>query len=95
MRKGIAEGQSNIHFDLKTLKDLQKKGYKYVQVKGLTTDKHYDYTDPQIIVLVPLKELSSDPNKKDIYEPIESEILEQWATETDDNFEIVIGKPIA
>ncbi len=94
MRKGIAEGQSGTQFSLKSLIDLQSKGYKYVQIKGLTTDKHYDYTDPQLIVLIPFKELSSDPNKKDIYEPIESDILLEWARDTDENFEIVIGKPL-
>ena len=91
MRKGITEGRSAIHFDRKALAKLESKGYTYVQIKGLTFDKHYDYTNPHFLVLVPLKELPSDQDKKDIYEPIQSEILQQWAVDSNDNVEIVIA----
>lgn len=91
MRKGLAQGQSVTHFDSAALKELQVNGYKFVQIKGLTVDKHFDYIEPHFIVLVPLKELSTDQDKKDIYEPLPSEILQQWATERDDHFEVVIA----
>ena len=91
MRKGIAEGQGAQRFDVKTLEGLERKGYKYVQIKGLTKDKYYDYIEPHFLVLVPIKELPSDPNQKDIYEPIGSPILQQWAKETDERLEIVIA----
>ncbi len=95
MRKGIAEGQGAIRFSIKALEILETKGYKYVQIKGLTTDKYYDYIEPHFLVLVPIKELPSDPNQKDIYEPIRSPILEQWAKETDERIEIVIASTYA
>lgn len=91
MRKGIAEGYGAVPFDMQTLEDLERKGYKYVQLKGLTMDKHYDYIEPHLMVLVPLKELPSDPNQKDIYEPIRSCILAQWAREKNEHFKIVIA----
>ncbi len=94
MRKGLSEGQGALIFDLKTLKKLENKGYKYVQIKGLTVDKHYDYIEPHFVLLTPLKELPSDPAKKDIYEPIESEILQQWANERNDHFEIMIAQAV-
>jgi len=91
MRKGINEGQFSTRLDLNSLKELQNKGYQYVQVKGLTSDKHYDYTDPHFIVLVPMKKLPSDQDKKDIYEPIKSKILQQWAQEVNNGVEVVIS----
>ena len=91
MRKGIAEGQGALQLDLKMLAKLERKGYKYVQITGLTMDKHYDYIEPHFILLKPIKELPSDPAQKGIYEPINSKILQQWAKEKDEHFEIVIA----
>jgi hypothetical protein len=92
MRKGIAEARSaTIEFNKKALDQLQSKGYKFVQVKGLTVDKHYDYVEPHFLVLVPMKELPTDPFKRDIYEPIGSDLLYQWASEKNEYPEIVIA----
>ncbi len=92
MRKGIAEARSaTIEFNRKALDQLQSKGYKFVQVKGLTVDKHYDYVEPHFLVLVPMKELPTDPFKRDIYEPIGSDLLYQWASEENEYPEIVIA----
>jgi hypothetical protein len=93
MRKGLAQGQATTHFDSAALKKLERQGYKYVQIDGLTVDKHYDYIEPHFMVLVPIKELPSEQDKKGIYEPIGSEILRQWAAERDDHFEFVIATP--
>ena len=91
MRKGIAEGTGAIPFDIHVLEKLKRKGYKYVQIKGLTVDKHYDYIEPSFLLLVPLVKLPTDQNQKDIYEPILSPILKQWATETGDHIDIIIA----
>jgi hypothetical protein len=92
MRKGIAEGRSGtIVFNQKSLDNLESKGYKFVLVKGFTTDNHYEHIDPHCLVLVPVKELPTDPGKKDIYAPIGSDILHQWANEKDSTIEIVIA----
>ena len=92
MRKGIAEVNTpTIPLTQSALLKIEKEGFKYVQVKGLTTDKHYDYIDPHFLVLVPMKELPVDQDKKDIYEPISSELLLQWANEKQDYLEVVIA----
>jgi len=93
MKKSLKDAASgNIPFCAEALDDLHQKGYKYVLVKGFTIDKHYDYVDPYMLVLVPVKELPSDPMLKDIYEPINSEILYQWAREKNEYPEIRIAK---
>ncbi|MBD0279790.1 MAG: hypothetical protein ICV81_17765 [Flavisolibacter sp.] len=46
MRKGVTEVHGTVHFDSKIMDDLESKGYKYLQIKRLTGDKHYDYMAP-------------------------------------------------
>ena len=92
MRKGIQEGiTGTVPFNITSLQRLQSNGYKFVQVKGLTIDKHYDYVEPYFLLLVPLMELPTDPFKKDIYEPISSKLLIKWAGETNEFPQIVIA----
>lgn len=67
------------------------KGISLCRSKGLTIDKHYDYVEPYVLVLVPYKELPTDPMKKDIYEPIKSELLYKWAGEENKYPQIVIA----
>lgn len=93
MRKGIAEGQAaTIPFTLKSLRKIEDEGYKFVQVKGLTADKHFDYIEPHVMILVPMKELPTEQEKKDIYEPVSSKLLEKWAAEEDERFPIVLAR---
>ncbi len=90
MRKGVYDASiANTSFSVSAMDDLQKAGFKYFQVKGLTVDNHYEYVEPQMLVLVPFKELPTDPMKKDIYEPIDSELLYRWARETNE-FPVII-----
>lgn len=92
MRKGIAEGRSgHMPLNKKSLDKLESQGYKFVLVKGLTSDHHYEHVEPQCLLLVPVKELPSDPGEKDVYAPIQSERLHQWAVEEQGSLEIVIG----
>ena len=92
MRKGITDVKSGtIEFSVKALDSLQNEGYKFVQVKGLTIDRHYEYVEPHILVLVPFKELPTSPMQRDIYEPIKSELLYKWAAEKNEHPEIVIA----
>ena len=79
-------------FSVKALDNLQNEGYKFVQVEGLTIDKDYDYVEPNVLVLVPFKELPTDPMRRDIYEPIKSELLYKWASEKNEHPEIVIAR---
>ncbi len=92
MRKGNSTVKSGTYaFNVKALDNLQLLGYKFVQVKGLTIDRHFDYVEPHFLVLVPMKELPTDPLKRDIYEPIKSELLYKWAAEENEFPEIVIS----
>lgn len=93
MRKGISETKNaTTQLSLKALQVLEDRGYKYVQIKGLTADKHYEYVEPYYWVLVPLKELPLDPAKRDIYEPINSDILKQWAIDISDTQYVISDK---
>jgi hypothetical protein len=92
MRKGIAEASvATIPFTWNTLQKMEAEGYRYVQVKGLTTDKHYDYIDPNFLVLVPMMELPTDQDQKDIYEPVKSELLREWARHPETGVEILVA----
>jgi hypothetical protein len=93
MRKGEMDGRgSTTSFSVSALDQLQQQGFKYVRVVGLTTDNHYDYTDPQCLLLVPLRELPSDPGQKDIYEPLQSDLLYGWANGDAGGVRIVIAR---
>jgi hypothetical protein len=82
MRKSISESNGQtIPLTLKALETLQQKGFQYVQVKAFTSDRHFDYVAPSMFIMFPMKELPTDPLKKDIYEPINSELLREWANE--------------
>jgi len=96
MKKARLEAKSGtIKFSIKALEDLQLEGYKFVQIKGLTIDMHYDYVDPHILILIPFRELPTDPLKRDIYEPIKSKLLYKWANEINEYPQIVIGNDIS
>ena len=77
---------------VKALANIEKKGYKYVQVIGLTMDRHYDYVEPYFFMLVPCKELPTDPARKEIFEPVDSELLRAWAREKNDDTQVFIAK---
>lgn len=85
MRKSISESNGQtIPLTLKALESLQQRGFQYVQVKAFSSDRHFDYVAPSLFIMYPLKELPTDPLKKDIYEPINSDLLRAWANEDDD-----------
>ena len=63
---------------IEALNSLQKKGYRYLQVQGFTLDHHPEYVEPHYLMLVPIKELSVNPENMDIYEDINSELIKDW-----------------
>ena len=93
MNRRIRYSSDAVALDASILEAMVKDGYKYVQIKGLDSDKRYDYLAPRFVLLVPLKELPVDPREKDIYEPIPSPLLEQWANELDDHFKVIVAYP--
>jgi hypothetical protein len=72
------------------LQNLQQKGYKYLQVQGFTMDHHAEYVEPHYLMLVPVKELSAN---MDIYEPIDSDLINEWVTTSkgDNGLEIYLA----
>jgi len=60
------------------LNSLKDKGYKYLQVQGYTLDHHAEYVEPHYLMLVPIKALSGNRAKMDIYEDINSDLIRDW-----------------
>lgn len=73
-----------------SLQHLKDNGFKYVLVKGYTVDRCRDYIELNNIILTPVKNLSKDPEKKGIFEPIESKILSDWAENPKSGVKVVI-----
>ena len=78
-------------FTSAALQLLINKGFQYVQVKGFTSDKRLDYMEPRYLVLIPIKALPDDPGKVEIYEPINSQLLKDWASHPNDGMQVLIA----
>jgi predicted RNA binding protein YcfA (HicA-like mRNA interferase family) len=93
MRKALAEASSIYSsFSVPILNSLKKQGFKFVQIRGITVDYHYDYTEPSRLLLVPCKELPIRADEKDIYESLESELLLEWAKHPDEGATVVVAR---
>jgi hypothetical protein len=86
----MESSRSAITLTNQSLQQLKDSGFRFVLIKGYTTDRRVDYIEVNYFTLVPVKDLSDDPNKKDIYESIDSEILMQWASFPDDGAKVII-----
>ena len=75
------------------LNNLQKKGYRYLQVQGYTLDHHPEYVEPHYLMLVPIKALSANRGKMDIYEDIDSDLIKEWvkAAENSDSLDFFLA----
>lgn len=91
MKNDLKEPESKKKLTLASLQSLKKKGFRYVQVQGFSPDKHLDYMEPRYFVLVPMKNLPTETDQKGIYEPIESEILTEWANTEDEGFDVFLA----
>lgn len=91
MKNESKEPESKKKLTLASLQSLKKKGFRYVQVQGFSPDKHLDYMEPRYFVLVPMKNLPTETDQKGIYEPIESEILAEWANTEDEGFDVFLA----
>ena len=76
------EGNSR-RLTVQRLQELKDLGFRFVLVKGYALNRRSDYIELNHFVLVPVKELPEDPAEKEIFEPIESEILLEWARSPD------------
>lgn len=82
---------SAVRLTNKSLQHLKDSGFRYVLVKGYSKDGRMDYIELNYFTLTPVKDLPDDPNKKEIYEPIDSIILMEWANSPDDGFKVIIA----
>lgn len=82
--------RSPVKLTSKILKELKDKGFQYVLVKGYSLDRRLDYIQLNHFSLVPVKELPQEPGEKEIYAPIDSEILTEWANSQDKGFKAYI-----
>ena len=76
---------------LAALETLKKKGKRYVQVKGFTSDKRLDYMEPRYLVLIPMMALPVDAGKIEIYESIDSKLLQDWASHPGEGMKVLIS----
>jgi hypothetical protein len=86
----MENSRSAIRLTKESLQQLKDSGFRFVLIKGYTTDRRVDYIELNYFTLVPVKDLPEDPNKKEIYEPIDSEILMEWASFPDDGAKVII-----
>lgn len=77
----MAGNQGGIRLTEKTLQQLKDRGFQYVLIKGYSLAKKIDYIELNSFTLTPVRELPEDPAEKEIFAPLDSEILLQWATD--------------
>jgi len=87
---GMESSRSAITLTKQSLQQLKDSGFRFVLIKGYTTDRRVDYIEVNYFTLVPVRDLPEDPNKKEIYESIDSDILMQWASFPDDGAKVII-----
>ncbi|OQP54539.1 hypothetical protein A4H97_21455 [Niastella yeongjuensis] len=83
--------RKTLPFTKAVLETLQDKGFQYVQVKGFTSDKRLDYMEPRYLVLIPIKTLPEAPDSIEIYEPINSQLLQEWAAHPHTGMQVFIS----
>jgi hypothetical protein len=82
--------KSAMRLTKQSLRKLKDNGFRFVLIKGYTIDRRMDYIDLKYFTLTPVKDLSDDPNKKGIYEPIDSPLLTEWASCPDQGANVII-----
>ena len=76
----------------KILQQLKEKGFQYVLVKGYSPGKKMDWIELNAFRLRPVMELPKDPAEQEIFAPVDSEILQEWAA-PENNIEAFIEMP--
>ncbi|MFT3823988.1 MAG: hypothetical protein QM731_08705 [Chitinophagaceae bacterium] len=71
-------------FTMPVLKKLLEKGYRYIQVKGLTTTGQVDHIMANYLLLIPFLQLPADKAEIEVYEAIDSPIIKAWAESGDE-----------
>lgn len=88
----MKDGKAGSRLTKQKLQELKDLGYQYVLVKGYSAERSANFIELNHFTLLPVKQLPEDPNEKDIFAPIDSEILLEWASSGDDGIEAFIEK---
>jgi hypothetical protein len=86
----MGKPSATIRLTKKSLQQLKDLGFRYVLIKGYTPDKRFDYIELNYFTLLPVMELPEDPAQKEIFAPIDSEILDEWASQPDNGIKAFI-----
>ena len=89
----MAKSRSAVRLTDQTLQELKDKGFRYVLVIGYIPDQRRSYIQLNHFTLVPVIELPLEPGEKEIYAPIDSDILLDWANSADEEFIAYIERP--
>lgn len=89
----MADNKKPIRLTKKILQELKNKGYQYVLIKGYSLSKKVDWIELNSFQLTPVKELPRDPAEKEIYAPLDSEIILEWAAAGAGSIEAYINAP--
>jgi len=79
----MAKSKSPVRLTPQILQDLKRSGYRYVLIKDYAVDRRFDFIQLNNFTLTPVRELPEGPGEKEIYAPIDSEIIEEWANSSD------------
>ena len=82
-----------IRLTIKALQQLKDRGFQYVLIKGYSLSRKPDYIELNSFMLTPVKVLPEDPAEKEIFAPVDSEILLQWASPENDSVDAFIEFP--
>ena len=86
----MARTKSLIKLTDKTLQELKDKGFRYVLVKSYTPAQRNNRIELNRFILVPVKELPGDPGEREIFAPIDSDVLTDWAQLSEKGLEAYI-----
>ena len=87
---GMEKPTAGTRLTKQSLRALRELGFRYVIVNGYTPDRRFDYIALNRFILVPVKELPEAPGQNGIYAPIDSDILDDWASQPDNGIKAFI-----
>jgi hypothetical protein len=89
----MAKTKPSIRLTVRSLQQVKDKGFQYVLIKSYAPDRRHDYIQLNHLILVPVVELPRESGEKEIFAPIDSEIILDWANSPDKDFIAYIEIP--
>ncbi len=66
---------------VESLQRIRSLGFQYFLIKGYAPGRKADYIELGFFTLVPVVELPIKQEEMEIYAPIDSEIVDEWASQ--------------